>query len=273
MRFSFSRGKFRPRFIRQTIFVLALLACAILSPPPQASAADLVSKQDKLAASIKSQSKAQEELDQWNRDKQALVQDVRDAESRLAWTEYQADKYARYVAREKRNIAILKDKLQAIKQIRYELEPYLDEVYARLEKAVADDLPFLHDERALRLKALRDVLDDHTADLGEKLRRTLEAVQIEASYGSLVEARETLLHLHGEAQPANEVEVLQLGRLALFYRTPDGSGIGRFNKQTGQWEELPEQYGQAIKNAIAVARNKRVAELLDLPIGALGGQN
>ncbi len=55
----------------------------------------------------------------------------------------------------------------------------------------------------------------------------------------------------------------------MFYRTPDGSAIGRYNVQTGQWEELPETYGQAVKNAIGVARNKRVAELLDLPVGRL----
>ncbi len=158
-----------------------LVACTLLCLPPPSQAADLVSRQTTLAASIDSQAKAQDQLDQWNRDKQGLVQDIRDTESRLAWTEYQTEKHARYVAREQRNIRILKDKIQAIKEIRYELEPYLDEVYSRLEQSVNSDLPFLREERALRLKALRDVLDDHTADLGEKLRRTLEAVQIETS--------------------------------------------------------------------------------------------
>lgn len=245
----------------------ALLACALLCPPRTVQAGDLVSHQSKLASSIEKQARAQNQMDQWNHDKQGLVQDIRDLESRLAWTEYQTEKHVRYVQKESRNIRILKDKIQALDEIRYELEPYLDEIYARLEQNMRNDLPFLAKERQARLKALRDVLDDHQADLGEKLRRTLEAVHIEASYGSLVEAREMLLPVDGTPR---EVEVLQLGRLGLFFRTPDGSIIGRFNRDTNTWEQLPKSYAQTVKNAIAVARNKRVAELLDLPIGMPG---
>ena len=53
----------------------------------------------------------------------------------------------------------------------------------RLEESVARDLPFLTEERSLRLASLRQELVRPDIAGAEKLRRLLEALQIEAQYG------------------------------------------------------------------------------------------
>src|SRR3546814_3064625 len=52
-----------------------------------------------------------------------------------------------------------------------------------LEKFVALDLPFLHNERQARIDNLKQALGDPQVNAGEKFRRILEAYQIEVDYG------------------------------------------------------------------------------------------
>ncbi len=254
-----------PYSLKNPTWVLAGLLL-LIPPDLYAETADLMQKQKVLTTAITEQTQAQEALDQWNQKKSLMVEDIRDLEARRAWTSFQVEKHKRYVAVEKDSIRKLEEKIEAIEAIRYKLEPWIDELYIRLENEINANLSFLAAERQARLVSLRKTLDDPHLNLGEKLRHALEVVQIEASYSSLIESREISLEINGEQK---EVSVLQLGRLAIFYRSGDGSLIGRYNHDSGTWEALAPEYERAIRKAIEVAENKRVVELLDLPVGRI----
>jgi hypothetical protein len=96
------------------------------------------------------------------------------------------------------------------------------------------------------------------------LRRILEALQIEASYANSAEVTQRSLTLNGEPL---EVEILRLGRVALLYRSLDGTKLGKWNQKTQNWEALPARFERPIRQAMEMANQKRAVELVDLPVG------
>jgi hypothetical protein len=65
------------------------------------------------------------------------------------------------------------------------------------------------------------------------------------------------------------VEVLRLGRLALFCRTLDGRTTGLFDVATERWRVLPGKFNRDIERAADIAAKRRPVELLRLPIGRI----
>ena len=89
---------------------------------------------------------------------------------------------------------------------------------------------------------------------------------VEADYGKTVQKMEGNVSVDGEAI---QVSLFRLGRLALLYRTPDGSRVGFLNRDTGKWEELPRELADDISSATDLAERKRGAEMVTLPVGRL----
>ena len=145
-----------------------------------------------------------------------------------------------------------------------DLEPYLEKIYRRLEGFVAGDLQFLHEERTRRLAFLRSSLDDYRVKLSEKLRRMLEALQVEANYGRSIGKTEGVLSLGGEKSGVNFIRV---GRLSLFFLSEDHEKAGYLDTKTGKWKLLDHKYARELSKAIEMAERKRAIELVDLPVG------
>ena len=215
-----------------------------------------------LAKGTKAQADAQEKADTWSEERAALNAEERDLVVREKWLAYRIKKYEAYIANQKRTIQALQQRKEAFVAMQMELEPLLDESLDRLEAVVAADLPFLAEERGQRLGVLRETLNDHRLPLADKLRRTLEALRIEAEYGSGLEVTDEFLDLGGEAV---RVRVLRLGRLALFYRSPDGRS-GRYDPAERKWKELDPEYIRALTQTMDMAERRRAVELVQLPI-------
>ena len=155
-------------------------------------------------------------------------------------------------------------KKEEFEKIKMDLEPYLEDVYQELKSFVENDLKFLPEERQKRLLFLRESLDDYRVGLSEKLRRILEALQVEANYGRSIEKTDGILNLQGEKM---EVSFLRIGRLALFFLSADRKKVGYLDKKTGQWKFLDHKYAKYVLKGIEMAERKRAIELVDLPIG------
>jgi hypothetical protein len=214
--------------------------------------------------SLKTEMKVQEDVDRWSQEKQNLVNELLDLQTRLEWTSYQNQKYLSYIQQEKETIDDLRRKKRELKSLRMKLEPFLSQVVHHLGQMIKADLPFLPEERQNRLSFLENTLTEKDIDLHERLRRIFEALQVEAGYGNTIEVNEQRLELQGDLRQA---QVLRLGRLALYYRTLDGQEVGHWDINKGQWEPLPTKFNQSIKQTIEIAQQKRAAELVDLPIG------
>ena len=136
----------------------------------------------------------------------------------------------------------------------------------RLEAWVEKDLPFLPEERAGRLRLLREGLARTDISGAEKLRQLLEALLVECEYGDTVEVYEQRIEVEGE--PIFAI-VFRLGRLSIFWQTPDRARVGEYDRVTNRWVELPGRYARSISAALEMAEKRRPIELLRLPVGRI----
>ncbi len=134
-----------------------------------------------------------------------------------------------------------------------------------LDKFIDLDVPFLLEERKARVARLRTIMDLSDVTVSEKYRQIMDAYQIETTYGRDIEAYTGLLEIDGESR---QVDFLRIGRTSLTYQTPDQEETGFWNKQTGQWEKLPNKYQNYVTQGLRVARKQVTPNILELPIEA-----
>ncbi|MGE0622729.1 MAG: DUF3450 domain-containing protein [Pseudomonadales bacterium] len=147
--------------------------------------------------------------------------------------------------------------------IERQITPLMLRMIDGLEQFVDLDLPFLTEERAERLETLREMMDRADVAVSEKLSQILRAYQIENEYGRTISAYEGTINVAGTDRL---VDVLQVGRVALMYQTPDGEETGRFNPESRQWEPIDDAYKSSVQNGIRMARQQMSYDLLTLPV-------
>jgi len=128
---------------------------------------------------------------------------------------------------------------------------------------VEQDIPFLWQERQLRLAELNRLLDNPNISVADKYRRILEAYQIETEYGDTIETWQAQLPL---SDADKTVQLIRVGRVALYYLTPDHNNAGYWDNSSRTWLDLPASWLPKVKQAYAVADNKTVPTLLALPL-------
>ena len=134
-----------------------------------------------------------------------------------------------------------------------------------LDKFISADLPFNLAERRDRVERLREMMDESEVTISEKYRKIMEAYQIEVGFGRDMEAVVGDLTTGGETR---KVEFLRIGRILLAYQTANKEETGFWNKISGQWELLPDEYRTAITEGLRIARKQAAPDLLKLPINA-----
>jgi len=156
----------------------------------------------------------------------------------------------------------LKTNMANIREVRMELMPLMQEMVQVLTSFVNNDVPFLWQERQLRLTELKNLLDNPNINVADKYRRIVEAYQIETEYGNTIETWQAPLPL---SQQNKTVQLIKVGRIGLYYLTPNQQTAGYWDNNERIWKTLPESWLTRIKQAYQVADNKTVPTLLDLP--------
>jgi len=157
----------------------------------------------------------------------------------------------------------LQQQLAEIETTQREIVPLILRMLDSLDKFVALDLPFLPEERSQRIAKLKQMIVRADVTNAEKFRRILEAYQVENDYGNTIEAYRADLTVAGVA---SSVDFLRLGRVALYYQRFDGSETGYWDKEQKQWLPLADDYRNAIRNGLRIARKETAPDLLVLPI-------
>lgn len=159
---------------------------------------------------------------------------------------------------------------QALDQIQVtekRLAPLLLSMVQALEQFVVADLPFHHPERIDAVLLLRERILDPGLSLADRFQLMMEAFQVELDYSYNLEAYRTQIQWQGETR---SVECLRVGRLALYFVTPDGSEAGFWHSQQQQWQPLPQEIARSamagILDGIKVAQGRVAPELLPLPL-------
>ena len=159
-----------------------------------------------------------------------------------------------------------KRKIKEAELIRTNIHSYLESVIDELEESIKRGLPFLADERNARILSIKETLERPDKTGAEKYRRVMEALQIETEYGRTAEVYSEIINLDGQSVL---VDILRLGRLALYCRTPDKKKTAYYDKIEKKWLLFSRGSSHEIGKAIEMARHERISDLARLPIGRI----
>jgi len=214
---------------RILFFSLCLLWVGAI-PGFSAQTAEKVKK--KVDTSIATRQKTQKQLDQWEQEKSGLVGEYEQLKQQqellvTANTTLKTQAHAHQVVLEE-----LVAQKEANLNIQREMLPFLKEVHTSLEEMLANDAPFLQEERKNRLHKLTLFMDDVEISIAEKYRKVMEALFVEAEYGNTIEVTQDKIRLSGTEVLA---DVFRLGRISLFALTLDHQLSGVFNVAENSW--------------------------------------
>ena len=163
-------------------------------------------------------------------------------------------------------LAQLAKSMEEVSVIERQISPLMARMISTLEDFVKLDVPFLPAERSKRLNDLNDMMSRADTSVSEKFRRVLEAYQIEVDYGRTIEAYSGLLAVEGQEM---DVDFLRVGRVSFIYQTRDGSQLGQWDQNGGQWQTLSQDYRLGVNKALRIARKQLAPDLIMVPLTSI----
>lgn len=160
-------------------------------------------------------------------------------------------------------IARTDDSIAKATEVDRQLLPLLISMVDTYGKLVDVSVPFLPTERDERIAFLRETVDRADVSAAEKFRQVLDAYMTELSYGNTIEAYTDTIQAEGGER---EVNVLRLGRIALFYQTADRLHTGYWDTDSSSWEPLGPEFRNGIYQAIRIANKLTAPSLLSVPL-------
>ncbi|MEM7671769.1 MAG: DUF3450 domain-containing protein [Verrucomicrobiota bacterium] len=174
------------------------------------------------------------------------------------------DQMMRVVSSQEEEIAILKTDLENLQDTQRQIIPLLLKMIDALGEFVAEDTPFLYDERSDRVEELKLLMDRGDITIAEKFRNVMDAYLEENSYSRNIEAYTGQIEQNGVS---STVEFLRIGRVALFVSSLDESTISLWDTGSEQWAVVEDPALQlSIKRAFKIARKEIPVDLLLLPV-------
>jgi hypothetical protein len=208
----------------------------------------------------------QKTRDEWSAEETELRTRYRDLTTKIAYMEERRSLESERAEALQASVDELSRRLQEATRLSANLQDTLLAVFQRLDAQVRRDLPFLPAERDRRLTSLRADLLSRDLAPSEQLRRLLESLLVEASYGSGFEVYNDAIEVNGESVAA---DVLRLGRVAVFWRSPDGKRAGLYDPATASWKELDGASVRQVGLAMQMVAGTRMRDLIPLPVGRI----
>ncbi|MCW8885347.1 MAG: DUF3450 domain-containing protein [Motiliproteus sp.] len=143
------------------------------------------------------------------------------------------------------------------------INPMMSDMVDALEQFIRLDLPFLRQERDLRIQNLKQLLQDPSLNHSNRFARILDAYQIESNYGRSLEAYQGKVTLSGDERT---VTFLRVGRIGLYYLSLDGQQAGRWHHPEQQWQNLPTAQLASLQQGLLIAQKRATPDLINLPV-------
>lgn len=218
------------------------------------------------ARSVQGGQQAQAGIDRLHEDTLALADEYRALRRQI-------DGLAAYNARLERQTANQQQRLAEIDQasseaavLAREMVPLLLRMIDSLDTFVGLDKPFRLAERKARIAALRAGLDRAEVSLAASFSAVLDAYLMELGYGDGLSVHAAEIET---ADARRTVDVLQVGRLALFAQSEDGSISWMWDEGAHAWEPVTDgASAEAVRQGIRMARGEQPPRLLRLPLPA-----
>lgn len=162
-----------------------------------------------------------------------------------------------------REITNINQQIDSLDGINIDILPLLKTMIDTLRKVIDLDIPFLKEGRVQRVNNLDELLLRADITTAEKFRKVFEAYQIEADFGKTIENYPGYITLNNN-QIA--VDFFRLGRLGLFYRTPDGNETGFWNLDSNNWSHEGGSLDKNIKAALDISNRQSPPNFITLPL-------
>lgn len=256
-----------PHVSRLSTAVASWLLPAALSMTPvlsaHASTEALNQSEKKVIVSHQQSAVAQRKIDRLENDAQEIYQEYQQVMRQAETTEAYNRQLLRLTQSQLGEITSLQSQIDSIEDTDRALLPMLVRMVEMLDKFVASDTPFLPEEREQRVDRLQGLMDRADVSLAEKYRQILQAYRIEIDYGRTLEAYEGTVET---SQGERQVTFLRLGRVALYFQSADGQLSALWQPSQQQWQQLEVKDNITLKQAINMARQQVIPELLNLPL-------
>ena len=154
----------------------------------------------------------------------------------------------------------LDEQLVQVVVMQRQIPPLAQKMLDTLENLIQIDTPFRLEERRGRVDLVRSSLAKPKVTASEQVRQVLEAYNIEAEYGRKIDTYEDKL------ADGTVVNILVVGRIGMFYQTKDERSSGRWNNESGEWEELSSTYRKPIRDGIRMAKKLIPTDMLLMPV-------
>ena len=176
------------------------------------------------------------------------------------------DQLSEIIDAQAREIISINEQLDSLDSINIDILPLLKRMVDALSKFVSLDIPFLIEERTSRISELDSLIVRADITTAEKFRKIFEAYQLEANFGKTIEAYQGFL-LIDDSERA--VDFFRLGRLGLYYRTPNGRETGYWNAFNKDWSHEGSSLDNEIKTALDIGNRQAPPNFITLPVKPL----
>lgn len=217
----------------------------------------------KQSSTIESLQVAQEKIDKLDAESKKLTNEYKDTVVEYEILNRYDNQLQKITESQAEEIKNLVDQIDSLDETNKYVLPLLERMVFTLRDLIELDIPFLLDERILRLEELESILYQANFSTAEKFRKIYEAYQIENEYGRTIEAYSGNININGVNLAA---QFFRLGRLNLFYMTPDQDETGYWNKDTNSWLHLGGKYSDEIDSALKVAYKQAPPDFITLPV-------
>jgi septal ring factor EnvC (AmiA/AmiB activator) len=156
---------------------------------------------DTVAKTVETQQQTQKKQEAWAEEKNDLAARYRAAKAQVDYLEKTKAFEQNEVSELDKGIAELNRRMIESAKLKDNLEDSLNVVVNHLDNFIKQDIPFLMDERHARIASVRDAIAKPEVSAAEKLRRVLEALQVEANYGNTVDVSQERIKVGTTTSP------------------------------------------------------------------------
>ncbi len=202
----------------------------------------------------------QKQIDKNEEITDSLLGDYKYTYNNLKNTKKYNEQLNKIVLSQEEELKSLNEQISGIDKTQKNILPLMEKMIKSLKILVAQDLPFLKEEREKRIAKLENSLDRADIKTSEKYRIILEAFKIEYDYAKSIEAYQEKI--------ANKTyNILRLGRTAMYYQSLDLNEYAYYDKNKKSWIKIEDYKAKSnIRKALKIANKQQNVSLLTLPL-------
>ena len=206
---------------------------------------------------------AQEKIEKLDEISKKLYFDYKDTLNEYKALKSYDDQLSKIIDAQFAEIENINNQIDSLDDINIDILPLLKTMTDTLRKVINLDIPFLKDDRIKRVNSLDELLLRADITTAEKFRKVFEAYQIEANFGKTIENYAGYIVLDNTEVA---VDFFRLGRLGLYYRTPNGKETGYWDINTNDWSHEGSSLDADIKAALDISNRQSPPNFITLPL-------